>query len=125
MSPKELNVVKQYLDSHLAKKFIQISLASYFSPVLFVKKPRKGIQFCVDYKRLNIIIKKNRYSILLIKEILAQLKDIKYFTEINIYQAFYQIRMSKNSKEITTFLIRFDAFKYLVITFSFCNWPAF
>ena len=39
MSSEELNVVKRYLDFHLAKEFIQASLASYSSPVLFVKKP--------------------------------------------------------------------------------------
>ena len=43
MSPKELDAVKRYLDSHLAKGFIQASLASYSSPVLFVKKPEGGI----------------------------------------------------------------------------------
>ena len=71
MSPKELDAVKRYLDSHLAKKFIRASLASYFSPVLFVKKPGGGIQFCVDYKRLNTIIKKDHYPIHLIEETLA------------------------------------------------------
>ncbi len=43
MSPQELDVVKRYLDSHLAKGFIQASSAPYSSPVLFVKKPGGGI----------------------------------------------------------------------------------
>ena len=43
MSPKELDTIKRYLDSHLAKGFIQISLASYSSLVLFVQKPKRGI----------------------------------------------------------------------------------
>ena len=43
MSPEELDAVKRYLDSHLAKGFIQASSASYSSPVLFVKKPGGGI----------------------------------------------------------------------------------
>ena len=42
MSPKELDVVKRYLDSHLAKGFIQASSASYSSPILFVKKTCRG-----------------------------------------------------------------------------------
>ena len=49
MSPQELDAVKCYLDSHLAKRFIQASSAPYSSPVLFVKKPSGGIRFCVDY----------------------------------------------------------------------------
>ena len=124
MSPKELDAVKKYLDSHLAKGFIQASSASYFLPVLFVKKPGERIRFCVDYKRLNAITKKNRYLIPLIEETLAQLKGAKYFTKIDIRQAFYQIRMSKDSEELTTFLTRFGTFKYLVMPFGLCNGPA-
>ena len=33
--------------------------------------------------------------------------------------------MSKDSEELTTFLIRFGAFKYLVIPFDLYNSPAF
>ena len=41
--PKELDAIKRYLDSHLAKEYIQASSASYSLPVFFVKKPRGGI----------------------------------------------------------------------------------
>ena len=121
MSSQKLDVVKRYLDSHLAKGFIQASSAPYSSPVLFVKKPGGGIRFCVDYRRLNAITKKDRYPIPLIEETLAQLEGAKYFTKIDIHQAFYRIKMSKDSKELTTFLIRFGTFKYLVMPFGLCN----
>ena len=124
MSSQKLDVVKRYLDSHLAKGFIQASSAPYSSPVLFVKKPGGGIRFCVDYRRLNAITKKDRYPIPLIEETLAQLEGAKYFTKIDIRQAFYRIRMSEDSEELTTFLTRFGAFKYLVMPFGLCNGPA-
>ncbi len=124
MSPKELDAVKRYLNSHLVKRFIQASSASYSLPVLFVKKPRGEIRFCVDYRRLNAITNKNRYPIPLIEETLAQFEGAKYFTKIDIHQAFYQIRMSEDLEELTTFLTRFSVFKYLVMPFSLCNGPA-
>ena len=49
MSLQELDAVKCYLDSHLAKGFIQASSAPYLSPVLFFRKPSREIRFCVDY----------------------------------------------------------------------------
>lgn len=72
MSSKEINAVKEYVDFHLVKKFIQASSASYSTPVLFVKKSEGRIRFCVDYKRLNAITKKGCYPISHNKEILAQ-----------------------------------------------------
>ena len=86
---EELDAIKRYLDSHLAKRFIQASLAFYSLPVLFVKKPKGGIRFCIDYRKLNAITKKDCYPIPLIEETLAQLEGAKYFTKIDIRQAFY------------------------------------
>ena len=124
MSPEELDAVKRYLDSHLVKGFIQVSLASYSLSILFVKKPGGGIRFCVDYKRLNAITKKDCYPIPLIEETLAQLEGAKYFTKIDIRQTFYRIRISEDSEELTTFLTRFSVFKYLVMLFGLYNGPA-
>ena len=59
ISPQELDAVKRYLNSHLAKGFIQASSALFSSPILFVKKLDGGIRFCVDYWRLNAITKKD------------------------------------------------------------------
>lgn len=99
-------------------------MASYFLLLLFVKKPGRKIWFYIDYKKLNTISKKDHYLISIIEETLAQLKGIKYFTKINICQAFYQIRMPKDLKKLTTFLTRFGVFKYLIIPFCFYNRPA-
>ena len=82
------------------------------SPVFFVKKLSRKIQFCIDYQKLNTIAKKEQYAIRLIEETLAQLKDTEYFTQIDIQQAFYQITMLKDLEALITFFIRFSAFKY-------------
>ena len=74
-------------------------------------KLRGGIRFCVDYRPLNKLIKKDAYSILLIKETLAQLKNAKVFTKIDIRQAFHKLRMAANSEDLTMFVSRFGAFK--------------
>ena len=100
-------------------------MASHFLEVLFVKKLREKIEFCIDYKRLNAIIKKDCYLILLIKETLAQFKNAKYFIKINIRQNFYWIKMFKDLEKLIIFLTRFDIFKYLVMPFDLYNELAF
>ena len=125
ISPKELDIVKYYLNSHLAKEFIYISSAPYLSPVLFDKKLGRRILIYVDYQRLNAITKKDQYPITLIDKTLAQLEGAKYFTKIDIQQAFYQIRMIEDLEELITFLTKFGIFKYLVMPFNLCNDPAF
>ena len=65
--------VKKYLNEHLKKRFIISSYALFASFVLFIEKSNEGLRFCVDYKKLNVIIKRNRYLISLINEILARI----------------------------------------------------
>ena len=71
MSEPKLQFVKKFLEEHLKKVFIEANIALCLSRIMLAAKPGEGIRFCVDYKRLNELIKKNAYSISLIKKILA------------------------------------------------------
>ncbi len=80
MSDYKLQKMKNYLIEHLNKNFISFSLISYASFILFVEKKDDSLRFCVDYRKLNALIKRDRYSLLLIDETLAHIQDSKYLT---------------------------------------------
>ena len=84
MSLKQLELIKTYLKNHLKKSFIVLSDASYASSVLFAKKPEGRWRFCVDYQKLNAIIKKDKYPLPLIEETLAWLVRMKVFIKLNV-----------------------------------------
>jgi hypothetical protein len=77
LSESELLLMKKYLKEHLNKNFIESSIASYASSILFAKKSDDELRFCVNYRRLNAITKKNRYSISLIAKTIARLFKAK------------------------------------------------
>ena len=84
-SLKELKIIKKYLISHLNKKFIIFNLTIFASLILFTKKiNKKFLRFCVDYKKLNALTKKNRYLLFLIDEILAKIKKAKIFIKLDV-----------------------------------------
>ncbi len=74
----KLQKIKKYLEKNLKKKFITLSKASFTSSILFIEKKDDSLCFCVNYWKLNALIKRDRYSILLINEVLAQIQDSKY-----------------------------------------------
>jgi hypothetical protein len=78
LSKDELQLIEKYLKEHLNKNFIESSIVSYASLILFAKKSDDELRFCVDYKKLNVIIKKNRYSISFIAKTIAQLFKTKW-----------------------------------------------
>jgi hypothetical protein len=51
---------------------------------MFIKKLGEGIRFCIDYRLLNIITKKDCYLILLIKETMANIVSCRIITKFNI-----------------------------------------
>ncbi len=71
MFDHKLQKIKKYLIEHLNKEFIFSSFTSYVSLILFVEKKDDSLRFCVDYRKLNALIKRDRYSLSLIDEILA------------------------------------------------------
>jgi len=80
MSDYKLQKMKNYLIEHLNKSFISSSSISYASFILFIKKKDDSLRFCVNYRKLNALIKRNRYFLLLIDETLACIQDSKYLT---------------------------------------------
>jgi len=91
MLQEEQEIIRKYIHEHMSKDFIDKSTAPFASPVLFVRKLGGGLRFCVNYRKLNAITKKDRYPLPLIKETLAQIIGAKFLTKINIRHAFNRI----------------------------------
>ena len=125
MFDHKLQKVKKYLIEHLNKEFISFSFASYASLILFVEKKDGSLRFCVDYRKLNALTKRDRYSLSLIDETLARIQGSKYLTRLNIIAAFNKLRMHSGSEDLTIFIIFFDSYKYHVMLFELINGPTF
>ncbi len=121
MSDYKLQKMKNYLIKHLNKDFISSSSASYTSLILFVEKKDDSLRFCIDYRKLNALIKRDRYSLSLIDETLARIQESKYLTRLNIIVAFNKLRMHSDSEDLTIFIISFDFYKYHVMSFKLIN----
>ncbi len=125
MSSHKLQKIKKYLEENLKKKFITLSKASFTSSILFIEKKDDSLCFCVNYWKLNALIKRDRYSILLIDEVLAQIQDSKYLTQLNIIITFNKLHMSIESENLITFVTFFDVYKYRVMLFELINESTF
>ena len=78
----------------------------------------------MDYRKLNSIMKKDRYPLPLIDELMQRLGKAKIFTKLDIRQGFHRIRISSESEDLTTFRTRYGTYKYWVVPFGLTNGPA-
>ncbi|WVZ58265.1 LOW QUALITY PROTEIN: hypothetical protein U9M48_008551, partial [Paspalum notatum var. saurae] len=89
-------------------------------PALFVeKKDQGGKRLCVDYRPLNAVTVKNKYSLPHIDILFDQLAGARVFSKIDL-----RILSNKNQSK-TPFFTRYGLYEYLVISFGLTNAPAF
>ncbi len=117
----KLQKIKKYLNENLFKSFIILSKAFYFSSVLFVLKVNEDLRFCVNYRKLNVIIKRNRYPLSLIEKIIDKIMRCKHLTRLNIISAFNKLRMHPDSEDYTIFIIALKSYKSRILSFKLIN----
>jgi len=125
MSDYKLQKMKNYLIKHLNKDFISSSSTLYASLILFIEKKDDSLRFCINYRKLNALIKRDRYLLLLIDETLACIQDSKYLIRLNIIVIFNKLHMHSKSEDLTIFIISFDFYKYHVMLFKLINGSTF
>jgi hypothetical protein len=124
MSREELIVLRKTLTELLDKGFIRVSNSPAGAPVLFVRKPGGGLRFCIDYRRLNAITKKDRYPLPLINETLRTLSKARWFTKVDVIAAFHKIRIKEGDEWMTAFRTRYGLYEWLVTPFGLSGAPA-
>jgi len=118
MLREELIVLRKTLTELLDKNFIRASSSLASAPVLFVRKPRGGLYFYIDYRGLNAITRKDRYLLPLINEILCSLSKAKWFTKLDVISVFHKIRIKEGDEWKTAFRTRYSLFEWLVTPFG-------
>ena len=121
----KLQKIKEYLIEHLNKEFIFSSFVLYILFILFIEKKDDNLCFCINYRKLNTLIKRNHYFLSLIDETFAHIQESKYLTWLNIIIAFNKLHMHLNSENLTIFIIFFNSYKYYVMLFNLINESAF
>ena len=68
------------------------------APILFAKKKDSSLQLCVDYRGLNKVTIKNCYLLPLILELLEQLAEARFYTKLDVQEAYYRICIREEDK---------------------------
>ena len=89
LEPIELETLKAYIETNLAKEFIRPSKSTTEAFILFEQKSDDSFRLCVDYQGLNNLTIKNRYSLPPIRESLDRLGKIKRFTQLDLTIAYH------------------------------------
>ena len=62
-------------------------------------------RFCFDYRKVNQISKKIAYPLRNMDDILDKLRTARYISKLDLNQAYHQIPLELDTKEITAFAV--------------------
>lgn len=120
--------VQKYIDAEikdmLEKDIIEPSNSPWSSPVVMIRKRDNTFRFCVDYRKLNKVTRRDAYPLPPVNSILDKLRDARYLSTLDIKSAFHQIKVAEESRPLTAFSVYKGHYQFKRLPFGLSNSPA-
>ena len=77
----------------------------------------------MDYHKVNKVTRKDAYPLPRIDDTLDALRGSQYFSTLDLYSGYWQVKMDSKDINKTVFVTRQGLFHFTVMPFSLCNGP--
>lgn len=124
VSHAERRVIDEQVTDMLTRNVIRPSTSPWASPVVLVTKKDGSIRFCVDYRRLNKITRRDVYPLPRIDDALDCLQGAEFFSSLDLRSGYWQVPMSDADRSKTAFVTPDGLYEFNVMPFGLCNAPA-
>lgn len=91
--------------------------------VVVVPKPSGEVRLCVDMRRVNAAIVRERHPIPTVDEVIQELSHSTHFSKIDLKKGYHQIELAEESRGITTFVTHKGLFRYKRLVFGISSAP--
>ncbi|KAL5491297.1 hypothetical protein EMCRGX_G016559 [Ephydatia muelleri] len=101
-----------------------LNQGAWSSPVVLVKKKDGSTRFCVDFRQLNAVTKKDAQPLPRIDETLDVLGSARWFSCLDLTSGYWQVEVAPEDREKTAFVTPYGLFQFRVMPFGLTNAPA-
>ena len=109
-------VYREKIDEMVAEMkeqgIIRPSMSPWASPVVLVPKKDGKLRFCVDYRRLNTLTKRDVYPLPRIDDILDTLGKAKYFSSLDLASGYWQVELDEDACQKSAFTTHRGLFEF-------------
>ena len=123
--PPQVAEVREHLKLMLDAGAIRPSNSPWCNAVVLVRKKNGSLHFCIDFRRLNSLTKKDSHLLPRICETLNSLVGSTYYSTFDLTSGFWQVPMEEESKQYTAFTLgSMRLFECEQMPFGLCSTPA-
>ena len=108
----------------LESDVIQQSDSPWSSPIVLAKKHDGTTRFCVDYRKVNEVTRKDAYPLPRVDDTLDTLVGSKFFTTLDLASGYWQVEVAPEDQPKTAFTTPEGLYQFKVMPFGLCNAPA-
>jgi hypothetical protein len=117
-------LVDDQVDQLLGDGLAEEGYGPWAAPVVIVTKHDGTPRFCVDYRKLNNVTKKDAYPLPRIEDCVESLSGSKWFCTLDLASGYWQVPVAEKDRPKTGFVTRKGLFQFKVLPFGLCNAPA-
>jgi len=114
----------EILNDMLKTGVIEPSNSPWASPVCLVKKKDGSYRFCIDYRKVNAVSKRDAFPVPDIHDALDSLRGARYFATLDLLSGYWQLGMTERAKQRSAFCTRRGLFHFTRMPFGLAGAPA-
>ena len=124
IAPPLVEEVREHIQEMLDGGAICPSQSPWCNAVVLVRKKDGGLQFCIDFCRLNSRTKKDAYPLPRMQETMESMVGARFFSTMDLKSGFWQVKMAKDSQQYTAFTVgSMGVYEFLRMPYGLCNAP--
>ena len=121
---RQKDEMERQIEEMMQSNVIRPSTSPWAAPVILVEKKGGEQRFCIDYRKLNGLTKKDSFPLPRIDDTLDMLHGKHFFTTLDLASGYWQKELKESSKEKTAFIVENNLYEFNRMAFGLCNAPA-